>query len=392
MRVMILGGDGFCGWPASLHLSQRGHDVIIVDNLARRASDRELGVESLTPIRPLEERLRAWKAVSGRRIDFHLLDIAHDFEALVEVMREEGPEAIVHAAGQRASPDSIRSTWHRRYTVDNNVNATHTVLCAMAEASPDVHLVHLGSLGVYGYGRFRGLPLPQGYISATLRSGNVEAAAEFLFPPEPVGICHLTEAQGTLLFQFYARSDRLRITDLRQGIVWGVDTDQTRLDERLVNRFDYDGDHATVLNRFLAQAAMGLPLTVHGSGRQTRAFIHLADMVRCIEWALETPPPRGERMRILNQLTETHRVIDLAHRIADATGAAVVARDNPHGGEAADNDLAVANDTLGHLGGQPLRLSERLMEEVIDTVCRWSDRCDHARLADSGSRSLPFPP
>ena len=379
MSVLVLGGDGFCGWPTALHLSARGHDVTIVDNFARRAADVELGADSLTPIRSLEDRLDAWTGISGKTIGFRHIDVAKDYDALEAAIRAIGPDAIVHFAEQRAAPYSMKSPRHKRYTVDNNINATNNLLCAMVEAAPDAHLVHLGTMGVYGYGKAKGLRIPEGYVNATLRADGGEATVDIVYPPDPGSIYHMTKAQDALLFAFYAKNDGLRITDLHQGVVWGTLTPETLADERLINRFDYDGDYGTVLNRFLMQAAIGHPLTVHGTGGQTRAFIHIRDTVRCIELAVLSGPARGERVRILNQMTETHRIRDLAQMVSQMTGVPVRTMENPRK-EAPDNDLKVANDGLLRLGLAPTRLSEGLMGEVIDIARRYANRCDTAKV------------
>ena len=382
MKIIVLGGDGFCGWPTSLHLAAQGHSVTIVDNLVRRATDAELGAASLTPICPIDERLAAWRETRNTPIDFVALDVARDYDALEALFAAVQPDAIVHFAEQRAAPYSMKSPRHKRYTVDNNVNATHAVLCAMVEACPDAHLVHLGTMGVYGYGKARGMRIPEGYIDATLRSHGTSADVEILYPVDPGSIYHMTKTLDQLLFLYYAKNDGLSITDLHQGIVWGTATDETGLDERLVNRFDYDGDYGTVLNRFLMQAAIGHPLTVHGSGGQTRAFIHIRDTVRCILRAAETPPVRGERVRILNQMTETHRVSDLAALISGMTSVPVEHLDNPRK-EAAENELEVANDTLLGLGVMPTKLSDGLLSEVVDVARRYADRCDRSKIVST---------
>src|SRR3954452_21421804 len=276
MRVLVLGGDGFCGWPTALHLSARGHEVAIVDNLSRRNIDVELEVGSLTPIRPIGERLRAWTEVSGGEIRFHRFDVAENSLRLLSLFREFRPDAVVHFAEQRAAPYSMKSPWHKRYTVDNNVNATHNLLAALVEAElGDTHVVHLGTMGVYGYGT-AGTALPEGYLNVRMDAADGgEVEAEILYPANPGSVYHMTKTLDQLMFAFYAKNDELRITDLHQGIVWGTQTPETSLDERLINRFDYDGDYGTVLNRFLMQAAIGYPLTVHGTGGQSRAFIHI---------------------------------------------------------------------------------------------------------------------
>ena len=379
MKIAILGGDGFCGWPASLFLSDRGHEVAIVDNLSRRAIDAELGAESLTPIASIEERLAAWKEVSGKDISFANIDIAQDYAGFVEFLRSFAPDAVVHFAEQRAAPYSMKNPTTKRYTVDNNINATHNLLAAVVETGLDIHVIHLGTMGVYGYGT-AGMQIPEGYLDikvAVPEKGEVEKS--ILYPSNPGSIYHMTKVLDQHLFAYYAKNDELRITDLHQGIVWGTHTAQTQRDERLINRFDYDGDYGTVLNRFLVQAGIGYPLTVHGTGGQTRAFIHIQDMARCIELALENPPSRGDRVKILNQMTQTHRVRDLAELIADISGAEVTYVPNPRK-ESAENELHVSNDTFLGLGLNPTTLSEGLLHEVEEVAKKYADRVDRSKI------------
>lgn len=378
MKVWVLGGDGFCGWPTALHLSARGWDVTIIDDLSRRNIDNELEVQSLTPIRPMGERIAAWRELTGRSIGFVNLSLGRDFERLVQLIRDEAPDSIVHFAEQRAAPYSMKSARHKLYTVDNNLNATHHVLAAIVESGRDVHLAHLGTMGVYGYGT-AGLRIPEGYLKVTVETDNGPAEQDILFPPNPGSIYHMTKTQDALLFQFYARNDRLRITDLHQGIVWGTQTEETRRDDRLINRFDYDGDYGTVLNRFLMQAAVGYPLTVHGGGGQTRAFIHIQDTVRCVELALKNPPARGDRVKILNQMTESRRVRDLAALVARIAGGEVAHVANPRQ-EADENELIVMNDGFKALGLEPITLDEGLLGEVTEIARRYADRADLSRI------------
>lgn len=378
MKVLVLGGDGFCGWPASLHLSARGDDIVIVDNFSRRRIDEELGVQSLTPIRSMVERRAAWRELSGRDIDVVELDIAQDYHGLLELLETERPDAIIHYAEQRAAPYSMKSAKHKRYTIDNNVNATHNVLCAIVESAQDIHLVHLGTMGVYGYGT-AGMAIPEGYLDIQVPHGDDVIETEILYPTNPGSIYHMTKVLDQTLFAYYAKNDELRITDLHQGIIWGTNTRETNLDDRLINRFDYDGDYGTVLNRFLMQAAVGYPLTVHGTGGQTRAFIHLQDMVRCVEIALDNPPTAGDRVKIFNQMTETHRVRDLAHLVAKLTGASVEMVPDPRK-EALENDLVVRNDQFLALGLNPITLSEGLLREINETAGRYAARADHSRI------------
>ena len=378
MKVIILGGDGFCGWPTALHLSNIGFDVLIVDNLSRRNIDNELEAYSLTPIKPMGERLRVWKEKTGKIIEFVNLDVAEHYHRLLTLLKDYKPDAIVHFAEQRSAPYSMKSSWHKRYTVDNNVNGTNNLLSAMVEAEIDAHVVHLGTMGVYGYSS-AGIQIPEGYLTVTIDNDQGEAISqEILYPAQPGSIYHLTKTQDQLLFSYYNKNDDIRVTDLHQGIVWGTQTEETKLDERLINRFDYCGDYGTVLNRFLMQAAVGYPLTVHGTGGQTRAFIHIQDTVHCIELALKNPPDRS-RVHIMNQMTETHKVRDLAKMIADKTGADLEFVSNPRK-EDDENELRVANEGLINLGLSPITLEEGLLDEITEISKRYADRCDKEKI------------
>ncbi|MDE0527498.1 MAG: NAD-dependent epimerase/dehydratase family protein [Truepera sp.] len=379
MKVFVLGGDGFCGWPTSLHLSNLGHQITIIDNLSRRNIDNELEAGSLTPIRPVGTRLKAWREERGRDIAFYNLDIAQNYHRLLTLIQTEQPDAVVHFAEQRAAPYSMKSAYHKRYTVNNNLNATHNVLCAIVESGLDIHLAHLGTMGVYGYGT-AGMKIPEGYlpIEVTTDDGD-KVRQEILYPANPGSIYHMTKTQDQLFFAYYAKNDGVRITDLHQGIVWGTNTRETLLNEKLINRFDYDGDYGTVLNRFLMQAAVGYPLTVHGTGGQTRAFIHIQDTVRCIQLALENPPERGERVKILNQMTETHRVRDLAQLVSEITGAKIAFVNNPRK-EDAENDLHVRNDLFLDLGLNPTTLSQGLLGEVTNIAKKYAHRADLEKI------------
>src|SRR5579872_4387649 len=385
---MVLGGDGFCGWPTALHLSRLGWDVLIVDNLSRRKIDVELECESLTPIRPLSVRLRAWTESTEKKIEAAIFDVAQEYDRLLAEIRRFRPDAIVHFAEQRAAPYSMKNSRTKRYTVDNNLNATHNVLCAVVESGLDVHIAHLGTMGVYGYGA-AGMKIPEGYLTVKMcgdhidirqeKNGRIEVEKEIMYPPDPGSIYHMTKTQDALFFYYYNKNYGVRVTDLHQGVVWGTQTPETSLDERLINRFDYDGDYGTVLNRFLMQAAIGYPLTVHGTGGQTRAFIHIQDTVRCIQLACETPPTPGERVRVFNQMTETHRVNDLAKLVSRLTGAEIDYVDNPRN-EAAENDLFVENRHLLELGLSPITLEEGLLTEVTEIAKKYAGRADVEKI------------
>ncbi len=389
-QIIVLGGDGFCGWPTSLRLSNAGYDVTIVDNLSRRKIDIELGTQSLTPIETLENRLRVWKQVSGKTIRHVDINIAEDYNELRDLLLDLRPHAIVHFAEQRAAPYSMKSPKHKRYTVDNNINGSNNLLCALVETGVDAHLVHLGTMGVYGYGT-AGMIVPEGYLNITVDVDGVDKQVEIGYPPNPGSIYHMTKTLDAMLFFYYNKNDQLRITDLHQGVVWGTNTDETLMHEALVNRFDYEGDYGTVLNRFLVQAAVGHPLTVYGKGGQTRAFIHIRNTVQCVQIAIENPPQKGERVQIFNQVTETHRVENLAELVSRLTGAEIRYYINPRN-EALENELRVRNDKFMALGLEPIKLSEGLLSEVYEVAAKYQDRCSIEKILPSSRwrEDIPF--
>lgn len=389
MKVMVLGGDGFCGWPTVLRLSQAGFDVAIVDNLSRRKIDLDLEADSLTPIAAPHKRISVWKEKTGKDIQFHNIDIARDYYRLAKLIEDFKPKAIVHFAEQRSAPYSMKNEVTRRYTVDNNLTATHNVLSAITDVDRDIHLIHLGTMGVYGYNT-TGMILPEGYQRITMTGPKandaegemVNADMDVIYPPDPGSVYHLTKSQDALFFYFFNKNYGLRVTDLHQGIVWGTQTEETSIDEALVNRFDYDGDYGTVLNRFLMQAALGYPMTVYGTGGQTRAFIHIRDTVRCIQLAIENPPAPGDRVTIRNQVTETHRLIDLANMISEKTGGKIEFLENPRK-EKAENELFVENKSFIGLGLEPTKLSEGFLEEVSEVTRKYADNCNRSKIAPS---------
>ena len=380
MKVIVLGGDGFCGWPCAVNLAEQNHDVIIVDNLSRRKIDIDLEVESLTPISSITERLSAWEETGGKPMRFLNMDISKQYQKLLNLLIDEKPDSVIHFAEQRAAPYSMKSSFTKRYTVDNNVNGTHNLLAAIVESNLDIHVVHLGTMGVYGYGSHRGATIPEGYLKVEVpQPDGSRFEEEILHPASPGSVYHMTKTLDQLLFLYYNKNDLVRITDLHQGIVWGTNTEATLKDPRLTNRFDYDGDYGTVLNRFLMQAAIGYPLSVHGTGGQTRAFIHIKDSVKCVQIALENPPKPGERVKIFNQMTESHQVGELAKKVASLTGADINYLPNPRN-EAVENDLIVDNKCFIELGLNPTTLDNGLLEEVVEVAKKYSNRCDLKRI------------
>jgi UDP-sulfoquinovose synthase len=378
-EIIIFGGDGFCGWPTALHLSKRGYKVTIVDNLSRRNIDIELEVQSLTPIMPIGKRIEVWKGITGNTIEFYNIDISEDYCSLLSLMKDKKPHSVIHFAEQRAAPYSMKSSWHKRYTVTNNINATNNIMCSIIDSKLDTHVIHLGSMGVYGYGTVD-MKIPEGYLNVVIKNDNgKEVCQEILYPANPGSIYHLTKTQDQLTLAYYNKNDEIRVTDLHQGVVWGTQTDETELDERLINRFDYDGDYGTVLNRFIMQAAVDYPLTVYGKGGQTRAFIHIADTVKCIELAIKNPPKIGEKVKVMNQMTETHTVGDLAKMVSECTGATIQYIKNPRN-EDDYNVLHVECSSLINLGLEPTYLKTGLMKEIEDIVYKYSNRINFDKI------------
>lgn len=371
LKILVVGGDGFCGWPTALNLASAGHEVIILDNLSRRAIDEEIGANSLTPILPIEDRVRVANELVGN-VSFRNIDIAKDYAGLTEILSTVMPDTIIHFGEQRAAPYSMLGDRQRRYTVDNNVTGTHNILSAIVEVKRDIHLIHLGTMGVYGYSKEFGA-IPEGYLDITINATGNET--DILYPANPGSIYHMTKCLDQLLFAFYVKNWCLKITDLHQGIVWGTQTAETNLDERLINRFDYDGEYGTVLNRFIVQAEKGVPLTVYGTGGQKRALIHVSDTARCIQLAAENAADNSlsSRVRIFNQISEVRSVLELANQVAGLYGAEVGRIGNPRK-ELAENELEVCNAGLKNLGFDPITLSDHLIDEVSGIVRTYSDR------------------
>ena len=358
-KIVVLGGDGFCGWPTSLHLAKAGHDVVVVDNLSRRAIDRDLSSGSLTDIASIEARIAAANEHIGN-IRFVNLDIANTPAGLATLIHAERADTIAHFAEQRAAPYSMLGDRERRYTVDNNISGTHNVCSAIVDVDPGIHLIHLGTMGVYGYSLAFGA-IPEGYLD--IRVNSTREDVDILYPANPGSVYHMTKCLDQLIFQFYNKNWAMKITDLHQGIVWGIETDETQLDPRLVNRFDYDGIYGTVLNRFVSQAANGVPLTVYGTGRQSRAFIHVSDTARCVRLAAENPPDSVDQVRIFNQVSEVRSVLELANLVQALTGCEIRNIKNPRK-EPAENELAVDNTALKSLGFEPMMLSDHLICDI----------------------------
>lgn len=367
-NILVVGGDGFCGWPLSLRLSSKGHSVIIADNLSRRKIDIEQGTNSLTPISTIQERISAWKEVTGKVIDFYLLNVSTEYEKLVEIIKKHNINVIIHLGEQRAAPYSMKNRKTSRYTVDNNLSGTHNILSAIVDIDTTIHLIHLGTMGVYGYGAVENCIIPEGYVNVKMSDTNGEYKdISILHPEYPGSIYHLTKAQDALFFQFYTKNWGIKITDLHQGIIWGLNTSETLLDKRLINRFDYDSDYGTVLNRFVIQAAANIPLTVYGTGEQTRAFIHIENSMDCIEIAIANPGDTN-KVKIFNQMAETQNLNTLSKLIQDKfENVTIVNIDNPRK-ELKQNELQVSNQQFLDLGLEPIYINSERLEEIYDYV------------------------
>ena len=300
MRIAVLGGDGFCGWATALYLAGKGHSVAIIDNFVRRQWDYELGVQTLTPIRPLSERLDVWHQLTGKTIDLFVGDVC-DYDFLSSMIKTFSPEAVVHFAEQRSAPYSMIDHKHAVFTQVNNVVGTLNLLFAVRELQPDCHIVKLGTMGEYGTPN---IDIEEGYLTIE-HNGRKDVLP---YPKQPGSFYHLSKVHDSHNIMFTCKAWGLRATDLNQGVVYGTVTDEVMMDEALINRFDYDEVFGTVLNRFCAQAALGCPLTVYGRGGQTRGFLDIRDTVRCVEIACLNPAAPGE-FRVFNQFTEQFSVL-----------------------------------------------------------------------------------
>ncbi len=371
MKVLVLGGDGYCGWPTSLHLSDAGHDVTIVDNFVRRTIDHELGGQSLMPIVDPKERVKAWKEVSGQAIGLEYGDLL-DWEFVSELFERHKPDAVVHFAEQRAAPYSMIDRRHAVYTQHNNVIGNLNVLFAIEEYVPECHLVKLGTMGEYGYPN---IDIEEGYIEIE-HNGRKDT---MLYPKLPGSWYHLSKVHDSHNIHFACRIWGMRATDLNQGIVYGTVTPQTERDPRLANRFDYEEVFGTALNRFCAQAAIGHPLTVYGKGGQTRGFLDIRDTVRCIELAVDNPAERGE-FRVFNQFTEQFSVLQLAEMVVDASAKlGIEARlenvPNPRV-EKEEHYYNAKHTGLLDLGLEPHYLSDSLLDSLLNIAIKYKDRVD----------------
>jgi len=375
MRVAVLGGDGYCGWATALYLSNKGHSVAIVDNFIRRQWDHELGVQTLTPIRPLSDRLKVWQELTGKQIELFVGDVT-DYDFLSSTIKTFEPEGVVHYAEQRAAPYSMIDRKHAVFTQVNNVVGTLNLLYALREFQPDCHLVKLGTMGEYGTPN---IDIEEGYITVE-HNGRKDILP---YPKQAGSFYHLSKVHDSHNIMFCCRIWGLRATDLNQGVVYGTMTDEVALDEALINRFDYDEVFGTVLNRYCVEAAVGIPLTVYGKGGQTRGFLDLRDTVRCVELALLNPAARGE-FRVFNQFTEQFSVMDLARMVQSAgkeldLEVRVEHIPDPRV-EAEEHYYNAKHSKLIELGLTPHLLSDSLLDSLMNIALRYRDRIDTTKV------------
>jgi UDP-sulfoquinovose synthase len=380
VKILIAGGDGFCGWPTALYFSERGHDVGILDNMIRRVWDEELGTQSLTPISSIEERIQAWKEVSGKHISLFRGDL-QDFDFVHGVFESFRPETVVHYGEQRSAPYSMIDRQHAVFTQVNNVVGNLNVLFAMKELVPDCHLIKLGTMGEYGTPN---IDIEEGYIKIE-HNGRSDVLP---YPKQPFSFYHLSKVHDSHNIMFACKSWGIRATDLNQGVVYGLWTEETKRDERLYNRIDYDGVFGTALNRFCIQAAVGHELTVYGKGGQTRAFLDIRDTLQCVELAAEHPADRGE-FRVFNQFTEQFSVLELAERVqrvaADMGLQANIAHlENPRV-EKEEHYYHAVHTKLLDLGLKPHLLSDGMIQELIEVATKYRDRVNFNVIAPTAT-------
>jgi len=370
-KVMIIGGDGYCGWASALHLSKRGYEVAIVDNMCRRLFDDQLGMQTLTPIASLSKRVKRWKEVSGKELEVFVGDIC-DFEFLENAVKTFEPEALVHFGEQRSAPYSMMDRSRAVFTQHNNVIGTINVMFAIKEFAPDCHLVKLGTMGEYGTPN---IDIEEGFITIT-HNGRTDTLP---YPKQAASFYHLSKVHDSHNIAFACKAWGLRATDLNQGVVYGVHTDETSMHEELINRLDYDAIFGTALNRFCVQAAVGHPLTVYGKGGQTRGYLDIRDTVRCIEIACSNPANQGE-FRVFNQFTEQFSVNDLARLVTKAgegIGIEVKTTSVPNPRVEAEEHYYNAKHTkLVELGLQPHLLSDALLDSILNVAVQYKDRVD----------------
>eukprot|EP00877_Chromochloris_zofingiensis_P014119 jgi/Chrzof1/8961/Cz03g31030.t1_SQD1[v5.2] len=368
-RVMIIGGDGYCGWATALHLSARGYEVSIVDNLCRRQFDLTLGLDTLTPIATVHDRVRRWGEISGKHIDLQIGDIC-DWEFLSQAFTSFRPDAVVHFGEQRSAPYSMIDRQRAVFTQHNNVIGNINVMFAIKELQPDCHLVKLGTMGEYGTPN---IDIEEGFITIN-HNGRTDTLP---YPKQGGSFYHLSKIHDSHNIHFATKAWKLAATDLNQGVVYGVKTEETIADPLLINRYDYDGIFGTALNRFVVQAAVGHPLTVYGKGGQTRGFLDIRDTVRCIQIAIDNPANKGE-FRVFNQFTEqfsVNQLADIVSREGKKLGLNVEVKTYPNPRvEAEEHYYNAKCSKLQDLGLEPHLLGDSVMDSLLEFAVQYKDR------------------
>ena len=377
-RILVLGGDGYLGWPTAMAFSRAGHRVAVVDNFAKRQWELELGVGPLFPIETLQARVRAWREVTENEIEVRVGDLT-DYAFVESLIDDFKPDAIVHYGEQPFAPYSMIDGRHAAYTQANNVIGTLNVIYAIRDRSPETHLVKLGTMGEYGT---PDIDIEEGYLSVDHNGRN----HTFLYPKTPGSMYHLSKVHDSHNNHFACRIWNLRATDLNQGVVYGIETDETALDPRLTTSFHYDEVFGTALNRFCVQAAIGLPLSVYGKGGQTRGFLNIRDTIQCIELAVANPADPGE-LRIYNQFTEQFSVLELAERVKAAGEhlgwtVSVEHRANPRK-ELEEHYYNAKHTKLLDLGLRPHLLSAELIDTMLARIAEERARIDPAILVQN---------
>mmetsp|Transcript_25292 Transcript_25292/g.86638 ORF Transcript_25292/g.86638 Transcript_25292/m.86638 type:complete len:484 (-) Transcript_25292:153-1604(-) len=368
-KVLVIGGDGYCGWATSLYLSKQGYDVAILDNLCRRTFDQQLGFDTLTPIASIHDRVAKWKELTGKEIQLFIGDVL-DYEFLANAFTQFSPDAAVHFGEQRSAPYSMMDRSRAVFTQHNNVIGTINVLFAIKEFAPECHLIKLGTMGEYGTPN---IDIEEGYITIT-HNGRTDTLP---YPKQGSSFYHLSKCHDSANILFATKCWNLRATDLNQGVVYGTSTEECDMDPVLINRLDYDGVFGTALNRFCIQAAIGHPITVYGKGGQTRGFLDIRDTVRCIEIACENPADYGE-MRVYNQFTEQFSVNDLARIVTDGgkklgLSPETISVPNPRF-EAEEHYYNAKHSKLEDLGLKPHLMSDNVMETLLAFAVQYKDR------------------
>jgi len=376
MRILILGGDGYLGWPQAMYLSRKGHEIAVFDSFMRRKADLEFGFDTLIPIETLYNRVSAWKEVTGKTMEMFIGDTM-DYDLLGKVFKSFKPETVVHFAEQRTAPYSMIDREHANFTMANNVIGTMNVLYAIKDYAPECHLVKLGTMGEYGTPN---IDIEEGFIEIEYK-GRKDILP---YPKQPGSFYHLTKVHDSNNIMFSCKIWGIRSTDLNQGVVYGVETDETKLDDRFWTRFDYDQLYGTALNRFCSQAAVGYPLTVHGKGGQTRGYLNIRDTMRCVELAILNPPKKGE-YRVFNQFTERFSVLELANIVVErgkefGLEIQIEHIENPRV-EAEEHYYNATHTRLLDLGLEPHFLSDEVLQSLIKVAINYNDRVDKRLIA-----------